>query len=289
MCGTENQRMSISKISYPLNNLTAGGFFSADQKQFFIRFCAFWFFIAFLELGQDYLSAMLKGNSFIILDSLSYKLFWLLFIPLSLALDYSFAQAERYISKLQYFAFSGLLVIFATIVHLFVFSIILFGISNLIHEDPVTLLYLIYEKLSTRLYIALSVYTVLTVLYVLVKRRSNRQKGNRDTAGPTAIAVKNGKSTLLVDPDEIKWIGSDGAYLDIYTTTKKHVVLDSLKNFIKKLPGNFKRIHKSTIVNIDRIRELKSRGNGDYDVIMDDKQVLRLSRNYSKELKGVIL
>ena len=221
-------------------------------------------------------------------ESLSYKLFWLLFIPLTIALDYSFTKTERLFSGLQYFTGIAILIIVATFIHLVVFSFILYGISNLVHEDPVTLLYLLYEKLSTRLYIALSIYSVLSVLYLFVRQRENRETAEMPAAAKP-IAVKNGKSTVLVDPDEIKWIGSDGPYLDIHTNGKKHVVLDSLKNIIKQLPGNFKRIHKSTIVNIESVSELKSRGNGDYDVILDDDQILRLSRNYAKQLKGLLL
>lgn len=93
----------------------------------------------------------------------------------------------------------------------------------------------------------------------------------------------------MVDIADIKWIGSDGAYLDIYTTSQKHVVLDSLKNVIKTLPDNFKRIHRSTIVNIDHIKKLQSRGNGDYDVIMKCGKTLRLSRNYAPSLRGLLL
>ncbi|MGK7369824.1 MAG: LytR/AlgR family response regulator transcription factor [Candidatus Halalkalibacterium sp. M3_1C_030] len=280
--------MSISKHSYPLRYLRAGEFISSDGKRFFIGFCAFWLFIALLELGQDYLSASLNGNAFMIGESLSYKLFWLLFIPLSLALSYGFSKVENSFSKLRYLTVSGLLVLSATLIHLILFSFFLYGISNLIHEDPVTLLYLLYEKLSTRLYIALSIYTVLVALYLLIKHRKSRQETTSKSDSKT-ITVKNGKSTLLVDTADITWIGSDGAYLDIHTNHKKHVVIDSLKNIINTLPENFKRIHKSTIVNINSVNELKSRGNGDYDVIMDDDQELRLSRNYAKQLKGLIL
>ena len=280
--------MSFPKHIFLPKNFYLAGLFTDNQKKFFIGFCVFWLLIAGLEFGQDYLSAILNGNSFMIGESLSYKFFWLLFVPLSIALDHGFTKTEMLSSKLQYFVSIAILVIVATLTHLIVFSFILFGISNLLHENPVTLLYLLYEKLSTRLYIALSIYAVLFVLYMLVKKRRRRQEV-APIAEPKMITVKNGKSTILVDAADIKWIGSDGGYLDIHTNGKKYVVLDSLKNIIKKLPGNFKRIHKSTIVNIDRIRKLKSRGNGDYDVIMDGEQVLRLSRNYAKNLKGLIL
>ena len=280
--------MGILKISYPQIKLPASGIFSIPQKRFFTGFCVFWLFIALLEFGQDYISSVLNGNSFIIAESLSYKLFWLLFIPFSITLNYSFTRAEKLFSGWQYFAFQTIPVLFVTSIHLLFFSIILFGISNLIHEDPVTLLYLIYEKLSTRLYIALAIYTALSALYFVVKRRKSLQETNQQVA-PKTITVKNGRSSMLLDIADIKWIGSDGAYLDIHTTNQKHVVLDSLKNFIKSLPDNFKRIHRSTIVNIDHIKKLQSRGNGDYDVVMKCGKTLRLSRNYAQSLKGLLL
>lgn len=282
--------MRNTKRSYPQINLPSTGILSIPQKKLFVGFCAFWVFIALLELGQDYISSILNDNSFSILESLSYKLFWPLFIPLSIALEYSFRKAKKFVDGLSYFVCNALLVIAITAIHLILFSFILFGISNLFQEDPVTLLYLIYEKLSTRLYIALSIYATLSALYFFVRRKKSRQKANASQQrAQKTITVKNGKRSVIVDIDDIKWIGSDGAYLDIHTTSKKHVVLDSLKKIIKNLPDNFKRIHRSTIVNIDRINELKSRGNGDYDVIMDDNHVLRLSRNYTKRLKGLLL
>lgn len=280
--------MSILKLSHFQIKVPSTGIFVSSQKRYFIWFCAFWLFVAILEFGQDYISSILNNNSFIIAESLSYKLFWLLFIPLSVALEYSFTKVERFFSGLHHVAFISILVIFITSIHLILFSFILFGISNLIHKDPATLLYLIYEKLSTRLYISFSIYITLSALYYFVKRRRSQEKSNQQVA-PTTITVKNGKRSIIVDIADIKWISSDGAYLDIHTTSKKHVVLDSLKNIIKNLSDNFKRIHKSTIVNIDRITEIQSRGNGDYDVIMDDNQVLRLSRNYTKNLKGLLL
>jgi len=280
--------MSSYKNTLSFTSFFPQGNFVMENKRYFIGFCLFWLFIALLEFGQDYISAMLNDNAFIIAESLSYKLFWLLFIPLSLVLNYSFAKAERFFPGLSNIAFITFLVLFITSIHLILFSFILYGISNLIQRDPVTLLYLIYEKLSTRLYIALSVYIVLSFLYSLVKHRRLEHEASLQVI-PKTITVKNGKSSTIVDIADIQWIGSDGAYLDIHAADQKHVVLGSLKNIINNLPDNFKRIHKSTIVNIDRIKELKSRGNGDYDVIMDDDQVLRLSRNYTKPLKGNLL
>ena len=241
--------------------------------------------VAALEFGQDYISAVLNGNQFQVSESLSYKLFWVFFIPFSMLLVYGLQKAKHRFAESGYFAVNTVLVAFITVGHLLLFSIVLFGISNLIHENPWTLASLLYEKLSTRLYIALVIYLMLSVAYFWIQSR----KVDNQQSPMKTIRVKNGTSSVIIDVDEITWINSDGAYLDIHTNRKKHVILDSLKNINERLPENFKRIHRSTIVNIDCVKALQSRGNGDYDVITNNQQVLRLSRNYAKPLKGVLL
>ncbi|MCP9290150.1 LytR/AlgR family response regulator transcription factor [Gracilimonas sediminicola] len=280
--------MSYFKQLYQPIKVPSTGLFSADHKKYFIGFCAFWLFIAFLEFGQDYISSVIQDSAFRAGESLAYKLFWPLFIPFFVALDYGIAKAGERISGFFYIAVLGVQIMMVTFIHLLIFSVILFGVSILIHDNPMTLLYILFEKLSTRLYIALSVYTALSGLTIFVKRRRIGEEQSQ-TVQPQTITIKNGRSNLVVDINDIKWISSDGAYLDIFTDNQKHVVLDSLKNIIEDLPDQFKRIHKSTIVNIHRIEELQSRGNGDYDVILDDGNQVRLSRNYADALRGNLL
>lgn len=280
--------MSYFKQLYQPIKVPSTGLFSVDHKKYFIGFCAFWLFIAFLEFGQDYISSVIQDSAFRAGESLAYKLFWPLFIPFFIALDYGIAKAGERTSGFFYIGLLGVQILMVTFIHLLVFSVILFGVSILIHDNPMTLLYILFEKLSTRLYIALSVYTALSGLTIFVKRRRIGEEQSQ-TIQPQTITIKNGRSNLVVDINDIKWISSDGAYLDIFTDNQKHVVLDSLKNIIEDLPDHFERIHKSTIVNIHRIEELQSRGNGDYDVILDDGNQVRLSRNYADALRGNLL
>lgn len=180
-----------------------------------------------------------------------------------------------------------LISILISLVHLFVFALSLSGISQLIHDDPWRLSWLIKEKLSTRLYIALSVYAVLSYLAL----RSGKQK-KLITPKPfnSVLPVKNGNKSVMVSADSIKWIKSDGAYLELHADDKKHVIINSLKNILDQLdPEQFRRIHKSTIVNLKMVSEIKSRLNGDYDILLKDGTELRLSRNYTKSLKGTLL
>lgn len=275
------------KNSYSLTDFFAGRQSKSGVKTRSLYWlCAFAVLMAFLELGQDYISSVLNENYFHPAESISYKFFWLLFIPFSVMQLYLLQKIGKKFSRTAYFALNTLLIPVITLAHLLIFSLFLFGVSGLIHENPWTLPFLIAEKLSTRLYIGLAFYIAFPAVYFLLNKREPENK-NHQTYSST-IQVKNGQNTALVDVGNIKWIRSDGPYLYIHTPDKKHVVLDSLKNIITTLPDNFKRIHRSTIVNIDIIRKLKSRGNGDYDVILDDDQKIRLSRNYTKPLKGIL-
>lgn len=273
---------------YSLMNFPTGRQVKYSEKKYFSWFCAFGLFMAALELGQDYISSILNENHFRLTESLSYKLFWLFFIPFSITIAYSLEKGGTNLSRVTYFTGNILLILIITLIHLVIFSLFLFGISGLIHENPWSLSFLITEKLSTRLYIGLSIYIVFSALYFFLNQKESGNQPDQQKYSKT-VTVKNGQKTVIVDVDKIKWIGSDGPYLFIHTADKKHVVLKSLKNIITTLPENFKRIHRSTIVNIDMVKELKSRGNGDYDVILDNDQILRLSRNYTRPLKGLLL
>jgi preprotein translocase subunit YajC len=244
--------------------------------------------MAFLALTQDYISSVLNGNYFDVGESLSFKLFWLLFIPALISFFYVLEICRARFSHTVNFAFTAFLILVATLSHLLLFSLLLFVTLNTIDGSSWSLTYLITMKLSSRLYIAISVYIGFTVMYFWLNHlEQKKQQGSRESI--SKLTVKNGHKTILVDVDKISWISSDGAYLNIHTANKKYVILDSLKNIITSLPENFKRIHRSTIVNIDQVDGLESRGNGDYDLRLDSGKELRLSRNYVKPLKGLLL
>lgn len=262
-----------------------------ELKKYFYWFCAFFLLMALLEFSQDYISAKLNENPFRMIDSLSYKLFWPLFIPFSIMLIYLMAKTEKKFTEPAHFALYAVLIPAVALAHLLIFSLLLSAISHITYTNPWPLNLLITEKLSTRLYLGLPVYILVAGIYFYVSRKKFAQQSGQSSKAKLLkkISVKNGQTSKLVDTDEIKWISSDGPYLIIHTENKKHMVLGSLKNIITTLPENFRRIHRSTIVNIDNIKQLKSRGNGDYDVIMDTGNEVRLSRNYTKPLKGLLL
>ena len=242
--------------------------------------------LAFLELGQDYIKSALSNSNFFIMQSLSYKLFWFVFIPFTFLFLYLQNRFILNVSKRNVLLRKVLLIIVITISHLLVFSILLYLISFAISEKPWSLISLLTQKLSTRLYLGLSFYLIFSFIFDHFQQRSIKSKDLISTID--TLPIKNGSKTILVGTQIINRIVSDGPYIEVYTMDNKYVILDSLKNIINRLPENFRRIHRSTIVNIDHIESSRSRGNGDYDLIIKGGITVRLSRNYAKPLKGIL-
>ena len=99
------------------------------------------------------------------------------------------------------------------------------------------------------------------------------------------IPVKSSRGTVLVLTEEIDWIGSEGHYLELYLGRERHLIREKLSDLEKKLdPQNFARIHRSIIVNLNRVKSLHPLFNGDQLVILENGRELNLSRTYSEKV-----
>jgi two-component system, LytTR family, response regulator len=99
------------------------------------------------------------------------------------------------------------------------------------------------------------------------------------------VTVKDGGRIQLIKITDLTHVEADGNYISLQTEKSKHLLLETLTNFEKKLnPKTFVRIHRSTIVNLNFIKEIQSHFNGDYSVILTNGKVLRMSRNYKENL-----
>jgi len=274
-----------------INSISFSNFFSLSKNQFQRERMLFWIIItvsllASFELGQDYIKSILNNSNFSILQSLSYKVFWFVFIPFTSIFMHWQNKYKLYEGKRKGLLKTFCVIVVLTFLHLLIFSLFLHIISFTINETPWPLSYLLTQKLSTRLYLGLSFYLIFSFIYYHYDQqilKSKDKKNNQDS-----LLIKSGNKTTRVSTHIINWIVSDGPYIEIHTTDNKYVILDSLKNIISSLPENFHRTHKSTIVNIDQIESSKSRGNGDYDLILKGGKIVRLSRNYAKPLKGIL-
>ncbi|HZG52410.1 MAG TPA: LytTR family DNA-binding domain-containing protein [Pyrinomonadaceae bacterium] len=103
------------------------------------------------------------------------------------------------------------------------------------------------------------------------------------------LVVKTGGRVFFLLTGEIDWIEAEGNYVNVHTAGKSHLLRESISNLEAQLdPKEFIRIHRSTIVNLRRIKELQPWSHGEYHVILHDGTELTLSRNYRDNLQNVL-
>jgi two-component system, LytTR family, response regulator len=103
------------------------------------------------------------------------------------------------------------------------------------------------------------------------------------------VAVKARGRTRVVAVDEIDWIGAEGNYLSLHLGPETHLIRETMNEFEQQLdPQSFVRIHRSTIVNLDRVRELSPLFNADHTVLLKDGTELTLSRSYHDRVKALL-
>lgn len=99
------------------------------------------------------------------------------------------------------------------------------------------------------------------------------------------IPIKTSRGTNLVLTEEIDWIGAAGHYLELHIGKDKYLIREKISHLETRLdPKFFMRIHRSTIVNLDRIKSLHPLFSGDQLVKLKDGQELNLSRAYLDKL-----
>lgn len=103
------------------------------------------------------------------------------------------------------------------------------------------------------------------------------------------ILLKSSGEIYFLKVDEIDWIEAEGDYMKFHVAGKAHLLRETMARLEARLdPERFIRIHRSTIVNIDRVRKLTPAFAGDYAVILADGTKLRLSRGYQERMQAVM-
>lgn len=106
---------------------------------------------------------------------------------------------------------------------------------------------------------------------------------------PTRVdrfVVKTGGRVFFVRNDEIDWVEAAGNYVKLHVGAESHLLRETMHAVESRLdPEQFFRIHRSHIVNIERIRELQPWFNGEYVVFLKNGTRLTLSRGYRDKLQ----
>jgi two-component system, LytTR family, response regulator len=97
------------------------------------------------------------------------------------------------------------------------------------------------------------------------------------------LIVNHKNRLIIVLVDEIDWVESYGNYLKIHAGGNTYLLRETMNDLAARVdPEKFIRIHRSTLVNVERIRELQPMFGGQYSVILRNGTELTLSRNYRK-------
>jgi len=120
-----------------------------------------------------------------------------------------------------------------------------------------------------------------------LSRAKQRIRLGRDRAPKLErVVIKNAGQISFVKISEIDWIEAADYYACLHVGARSHLLRRSLSDLEEDLdPNVFCRVHRSSIVNLERVRGLKVTPDGEYEVLLDTGTSLRLSRRYRKQLQ----
>jgi len=108
-------------------------------------------------------------------------------------------------------------------------------------------------------------------------------------AAPNQILIRETDRAFFLSVDEIQRVSAAGNYVEVHTKGKVHVIRDTLTSFIAQLDAaEFLRVHRSHVVRVGFIAEMRPMFHGDYELVLRDGQTLSMSRRYKALLPAPI-
>ncbi len=234
-------------------------------------------FVFVLSVLQDYIYSLLKHTGFYLSESLLYNTLWLFFIPLTVFVN-RLIKIVNPKNKLLRFPFNLGIAIAISLLHLLLFASLFVLVSKLIYSPSHRFISMFKTAFSNQFYIALLWYSVFPAIYV-----SKRSTAHKVETFSEKIKLKIGSKIIPIPASSVQLISTDKPYSVVYTSDQKFLDNKTLKEFETKLdPTIFIRVHRSSILNAHLIETLTSRSNGDYDAVLQNGQMVRLSRHYRK-------
>jgi two-component system LytT family response regulator len=103
------------------------------------------------------------------------------------------------------------------------------------------------------------------------------------------VVIKSGGRIYFLKTEEIDWVEGAGDYLTLHSGSQTHLIRETMGNFYATLdPRKFLRIHRSTIVNIERIKDIRPVYKGEYVITLTSGISLKASRGYRHELQSLL-
>jgi two-component system LytT family response regulator len=117
------------------------------------------------------------------------------------------------------------------------------------------------------------------------------QSGTASPDGPMAdrLLVRTGGRIIVVRIADVDWIEASGDYVSLHVDKKSWLVREAITVIAQRYAARgIVRIHRSTLVNLDRITELRPLSNGEFTVVLRDGTELKMSRNYRDALNNLV-
>ena len=100
------------------------------------------------------------------------------------------------------------------------------------------------------------------------------------------LAIKDGSSITFVPINDIDWIDAAGDYMCVHVSGETHIMRTTMKELEAKLnPAIFQRVHRSTIVNLQRVEKVSAHINGEFHLMLSCGSSLKMSRSYKEKVK----
>ena len=108
----------------------------------------------------------------------------------------------------------------------------------------------------------------------------------RDLRREDKLAIRDGNRVVRLEMGTIRWVDAAGDYMCIHADGETFVLRATMRELEKQLdPQRFPRVHRSTIVNVSRVREMRPHTNGEYFLTLDCGHELKLSRSYRDKIE----
>ncbi len=109
--------------------------------------------------------------------------------------------------------------------------------------------------------------------------------GKNGTQYSSRIVFKSRGRVIFLPVSEIRWIGAEENYVRICTEKEYHLLRETMARLEERLdPEMFLRVHRSSIVNLQYVKEIRSEPSGDFVVVLNNSQKVPMSRTYRSRI-----
>ncbi len=249
-----------------------------------LPFLAVFTFIAIALFSQHLIFNSVEGTFFsktkILLSQILVFNLYALLIPVFIHLAKQYPlSSQRLLSNLAVHILTSIV---TSALHLLLSQIIYHLLWEMVDETFYSKLTLLFKRW---LYVEILIYWV-----IIIVTNSKKAIDKKDTAPTTQkFAVKHKGRTIFLDLNEVNWLQAYDAYVKVYTDQKVYLKRSKISEIEKHLPqSQFQRIHRSSIVNISKIKAMEPYSNGEQFIILESDEKLKLSRSYKGKLDQLI-